>query len=231
VRQAGGETWLAGVDLASGRAWEWRDTAPERPLSPTWLDGRVLYVRGSAPGGLRALDVASGRRHDVVLRGIESRPLLPAAVQAHDGRVAVTMVAPDEREPERRWIVRASAAGAPQGGLDLVVESGTGLRLFDDALAWVPGTDLLVASVIAGGEPAPGDRARRPNSALCLVRADGGLRRLTYDVDRARLPRLRGLDLVFIDGHGRLLGTTLHEAALRVDDPAVFGARPAPRSP
>jgi hypothetical protein len=110
------------------------------------------------------------------------------------------------------------------GMLELQVEAGTVLRLFDDRLAWIPDSDLVLASVQVGGDRPEVGAAPAIASSVCALRADGALRRLTYGLDDARLPALRQHQLVCIVGRDRLVAAEVAPAHLTIPAPAVFPA-------
>jgi len=169
-------------------------TRADAPRSPTAIGDAVLYVRSVPPIGLRVLDRSTGRVHPVRLQGLGDDVAVPVAVTARGRDVAVTYARP--HDAERRILATCEWPPGASGAVEMPGRWATSLQLADDAIAWLPEGDAVIASLRID------DAARA--SALCAVHPKGRVRRLSFDFPGARRPALDGARIAFVDGTGAL---------------------------
>jgi len=167
-------------------------TRADRPRSPTAVGEAILYVRCVPPIGLRVLDRSTGRVHPVRLQGLDADTAVPRAVTARGRSVAVTYVGPND--DEHRILATCEWPRDARGEVEMPGRWATSLQFADDAVAWLPEGDAIVASLSIGDEAAA--------SALCAVHRNGYVRRLSFDFPGARRPALAGTRVAFVDGSG-----------------------------
>ena len=220
------------LDVGSGAAVAFPVTQADDPVDPIFVGDHILYVRTAPPGGIRALDPRTLSVRDVALSGLDPARAVPLALASRDSDIAITYARRSSEPSARRVIATATWPGvAPNGRATAAIELpgrwATEVSLAHDALAWVPGSDRLLASIAIHesetDEPGAGVYSQ---SSLCVLQSDGLFRRLTFDIDAPRQPELHGTHLAFLGGPDELRAATLALGRFEVPRPRVF--QPAP---
>jgi hypothetical protein len=205
---------VASFDGARGAWTEFAATAADAPSSPTWVADRIVYVRGAAPPGLRALDPRTGRSVAVRLVGLGDDLAVPEFVRGRGKNIVITLRPSRLEHPSTRVVV--TATWPAEAGGDPVQVPGrwaTQLRLADAAVDWAPAGDRVVASVLVTDERG---KPTAEGASLCVVEPGGMVRRLTFGIDRPRRPAVARERIAFVSGGGQLHVARLPLAAYRI---------------
>ncbi len=220
---------VATLDLESGGLQALASTAADAPVSPCFVGGAILYVRGAGSGGLRALSPESQRVRPVYFSGLDPAEATPLFVTARGSDVAITYVRSRRERDDQRVLATAAwpaAAAATDTAIVLHGRWASQLALADHAIAWVPGADRLLACVAIRELDAEG-RDAGGFSSLAVVAAGGHMRVLAFDLTAPRRPAPAPQKLAFIVERSQLCTAPLRAEALRVPELRVFDA---PRS-
>ncbi len=223
IRPDGARTLVALYDAKLDEFTSFDGTSRDRPVSPTFVDDDILYVRTASPGGLRLLNPETGRVRDVALEGLSSAEATPLAVTARERDLAMTYVRTQPRTPRDRviatatWPVEVSAWGV----VEVRGKWATELSLTDDRLAWLPGERRVLASIGIRILDAEGNTAELLPS-LAVVHSSALYRRLSFDLQSVRRPALRDTRLVFLTGEGDLRGAWLEPVDTEIPRTRVY---------
>ncbi|MFQ5599747.1 MAG: glycosyltransferase family 39 protein [Candidatus Krumholzibacteriia bacterium] len=231
VQEDVGGARIAEFDVRSQALTTYPETAGDRPGSPAYAGRHILYVARAAPGGLRALDPRTRRVRDARLQGLDPSEATPLAVTTRGADVAITFARTRPTDDSERvlatatWPQTDTSSSAEDVPIELPGRWATELRLSDDAVSWVPDADRLVASLAIHITDETG-ATTRIRSSLCVVQAGGLFRRLTFGVESARRPVLRGTRVAFLAGAGELRTATVEPRDLRIPEVRVFEPPP-----
>jgi hypothetical protein len=222
VRVEEPHTMLAVYDAATGEFVSFDSTGPHEPVSPTFVDSFVLYVRTTPPRGLQLLQLRTGVVRDVTLKGLEGAAATPLAVTARDHDVAITYV----RAPatgRRRVIATATwpATLPGSGAIELPGLWASELSLTNDHVAWLPGDRRVLASIAIGLLDDEGNVTRYMTS-IAVVYSSALYRRLSFDFDNVRRPARRDTRIAFLSGDGDVRATWLDPDNARIPRVRVY---------
>jgi hypothetical protein len=225
VQADGPAAAVAELDLRTGAHVVHHATAADDPASPTFVQGRILYVRRAGSGGLRALDPRTGRTLPVRLAGVTAAEARPLSVDTRGDAVAITYLLPSRARAEQRLIAATTWPAAAEGDSVIVLAGhwATRVSLADDAICWTLDGERILVSVLIHERGADGQQTGRYVS-LGVLETGGRWRRLSYDLDLARRPALRRGTIAFITGGGDLRTAPIQTADLHIPQVPVFSA-------
>lgn len=228
--QPGSERRVARWSASEAAVVTFDATAPDRPVRAVPVSGgRVLYITDD--GALRGLDPWRAEPYGIRVRGYELPEWQPrglASRRNHDGEYDVALTF-ERRVPAQARESQLVVLRWPAPGSDATVLQPrwyAALPLADDAVAWVPERDRLVASLAWPRQDGNG-KVVQVDTALCLVDSIAIPRRLTFEFDAPKQPTLRRrdgrtLDVAFIEGDGVLRATQVVPNALNMPTVELF---------